>query len=157
MTTQPDLFGYYAPAEAAIIAEAREILRRYMASGPVITSWNVAQDYVRTAFAGETREVFRVLFLDRKNRLIADEEMGRGTVDHVPVYPREVVKRALELNASAMILAHNHPSGDTAPSQSDVEMTGQIVRAAKALGLAVHDHLIVGGDDVLSLRSTGQM
>ncbi|HVG47485.1 MAG TPA: DNA repair protein RadC, partial [Rubellimicrobium sp.] len=97
----------------------------------------------------------RILFLDRKNVLIADEEQARGTVDHVPVYPREVVKRALELNASALILVHNHPSGDPTPSQADIDMTAQIEKAAQALGLVLHDHLIIGRERELSFRAEG--
>lgn len=100
-------------------------------------------------------EQFRILYLDRKNILIADEEQGRGTVDHVPVYPREVAKRALELNASALILVHNHPSGDPTPSHSDITMTGQIQSACDALGLTLHDHLIIGKSRELSFRSEG--
>ena len=100
-------------------------------------------------------EQFRVLFLDRKNVLIADEEQARGTVDHVPVYPREVVKRALELNASALILVHNHPSGDPTPSEADIAMTHQIAAAATALSITLHDHLIVGKSRELSFRSEG--
>ena len=100
-------------------------------------------------------EQFRVLFLDRKNTLIADEKQGSGTVDHVPVYPREVVKRALELNASALILVHNHPSGDPTPSPEDISMTAQIERAAQALGITLHDHLIVGKSTELSFRAAG--
>jgi DNA repair protein RadC len=98
-------------------------------------------------------EQFRVLYLDRKNVLIADEEQARGTVDHVPVYPREIVKRALELNASALILVHNHPSGDPTPSEADIHMTGQVQDACHALGLTLHDHLIIGKERELSFRA----
>jgi len=100
-------------------------------------------------------EQFRVLFLDTKNVLIADEEQAKGTVDHVPVYPREVVKRALELNAASLLLVHNHPSGDPTPSQADIDMTAQIVTAAGALGITVHDHLIIGKERELSFQSEG--
>ena len=100
-------------------------------------------------------EHFRVLFLDRKNTLIADEELGRGTVDHVPVYPREVLRRALELNASALILVHNHPSGDPTPSSADIAMTGQIQTAAQALSITLHDHLIIGKSRESSFRALG--
>lgn len=100
-------------------------------------------------------EQFRVLFLDRKNVLIADEAQARGTVDHVPVYPREVVKRALELNASALILVHNHPSGDPTPSSADIDMTAQIANAAEALGITLHDHLVIGRNAELSFRAEG--
>jgi len=98
-----------------------------------------------------------VLFLDKKNRLIADEILGQGTVDRAPVYPREVIKRALELSATAIILAHNHPSGDPTPSQSDLDLTAQIVTAAKALGVSVHDHLIIGRNNIVSFKTLGLM
>jgi DNA repair protein RadC len=102
-------------------------------------------------------EQFRVLYLDRKNTLIADEEQAKGTVDHVPVYPREVAKRALELNASAIILVHNHPSGDPTPSQQDIDMTNQILAACQALNLTLHDHLIIGKSRELSFRADGYL
>ena len=121
----------------------------------VLSSWDALLDYCHTAMAHRETEQFRVLYLDRKNVLIADEEQARGTVDHVPVYPREVVKRALELNASAMILVHNHPSGDPTPSDADITMTLQIQDAAQVLGLTLHDHLIIGKSREISLRSAG--
>jgi DNA repair protein RadC len=121
----------------------------------VISSWTALLAYLRVAMAGEPREIFRVLFLDKKNALICDEVMGVGTVDHAPVYPREIVRRALELNASAMILCHQHPSGDPTPSSADVDMTRQVIEAAKALGLKVHDHVVVGGDTPASLKALG--
>jgi DNA repair protein RadC len=123
----------------------------------VISSWSALLAYVRTAMAHEAREQFRVLFLDKKNQLIADEVMGSGTVDHAPVYPREVVRRALELSASAVILVHNHPSGDPTPSGADVDMTRQVVEAARPLRIAVHDHLVVGRDGVASFKALGLM
>ncbi len=132
---------------------AREPLRKRT----VITSWSQLLAYVRLSLAHAAREEFRVLFLDKKNQLILDERMNRGTVDHAPVYPREVVRRALELNASALILVHNHPSGDPAPSSADVEMTRQIVDAAKALAINVHDHIVVGRDGTASLKALGLM
>jgi DNA repair protein RadC len=101
------------------------------------------------------REAFRVLFLDKKNQLIADEILGQGTVDHAPVYPREVMRRALELSASHLILVHNHPSGDPTPSAADVEMTKRIVEAGKVLSIVIHDHVVVGRDDVASLKHLG--
>jgi DNA repair protein RadC len=132
-------------------ARARVLLR------PVVSSWEALRDYCHTAMAHRETESFRVLYLDRKNVLIADEEQARGTVDHVPVYPREVVKRALILNASALILVHNHPSGDPTPSDSDIAMTRQVAEAAAALGLVLHDHLIVGRSGDLSFRSAGYL
>ena len=122
---------------------------------PVISSWSALLTYVKTALAHETREQFRVLFLDKKNQLIADEVMNRGTVDHAPVYPREVMRRALELSASAVILVHNHPSGDPTPSSADIDMTRQIVEAGRSLRIAVHDHLIAARDGVASLKALG--
>ena len=136
---------------------AQRLARDKVERRPVISSWSALLAYVRVALAHEPREQVRVLFLDRKNQLIADETMNRGTVDHAPVYPREVVRRALELAASAVILVHNHPSGDPAPSSADVEMTRQVVEAARALGLSVHDHLVVGRDGVASLKALGLM
>lgn len=121
----------------------------------VVSSWSQLLDYVKVALAHEPREQFRVLFLDKKNQLVADEVMNHGTVDHAPVYPREVVRRALELSASAIILVHNHPSGDPTPSPPDIEMTRQIVEAARALRITVHDHLVVGRDRVASFRALG--
>jgi DNA repair protein RadC len=118
----------------------------------VLSSWSSVLDYCRTAMAFADKEQFRVLFLDKRNQLIADEVQQTGTVDHTPVYPREVVKRALELSATAVILVHNHPSGDTTPSRADIEMTRQIVEIARALGIAVHDHIIVGRDGHASLK-----
>ncbi len=123
----------------------------------VISGWEAVLDYCHTTMAHRETEQFRVLYLDRKNVLIADEEQARGTVDHVPVYPREVVKRALELNASALILVHNHPSGDPTPSGADIDMTRQIDEAAQALGLTLHDHLIIGKSQELSFRSGGYL
>jgi DNA repair protein RadC len=116
-------------------------------------SWSEVVDYCRTARAFSEREEFRILFLDKRNGLIADEVQGTGTVDHTPVYPREVVRRALELSATAILLVHNHPSGDPSPSQADVKMTLEIIAVAGPLGVAVHDHLIVGRQGHASLRS----
>jgi DNA repair protein RadC len=121
----------------------------------VIASWSALLAYVRQALGHEPREQFRVLFLDTKNQLIADEVMNRGTVDHAPVYPREVVRRALELSAKAVILVHNHPSGDPSPSKADIDMTRQVIEAGRALGVTVHDHLIAGRHGVESLKARG--
>jgi DNA repair protein RadC len=121
----------------------------------VIASWSALLAYAKVAMAGAPREQFRVLFLDKKNQLIADEVMNEGTVDHAPVYPREVMRRALEVSASAIILVHNHPSGDPTPSTADVEMTRQIVEAGRPLRITVHDHIVVGRDGVASLKALG--
>ncbi len=134
-------------------AAAHRMARARILQQHVISSWDALLDYCHTTMAHRETECFRVLFLDRKNVLIADEEQARGTVDHVPVYPREVVKRALELNASALILVHNHPSGDPTPSESDIAMTRQVQNAAEALGITLHDHLIVGKSAELSFRA----
>ena len=120
---------------------------------PVLSSWSALLDYCRAAMAFEEREQFRILFLDKKNTLIADEVQQTGTVDHTPVYPREVMRRALELSASAIILVHNHPSGDPTPSRADIQMTKTIVDVGKPLGIAVHDHLIIGREGHASFRA----
>lgn len=124
---------------------------------PVLSSWNALLDYCRAAMQFEGREQFRVLFLDRKNRLLADEVMGHGTVDRAPVYPREIVRRALVHEATAIILVHNHPSGDPTPSQQDITLTQSIIETAKAIDVVVHDHLIVGREDVSSFKMLGLM
>ena len=121
----------------------------------VVSSWDDLITYCRTAMAHRETEQFRVLFLDRKNVLIADEEQAKGTVDHVPVYPREVAKRALELNASSIILVHNHPSGDPTPSPQDIDVTRRIVEACDTIGVAVHDHVIIGKEADVSFRAEG--
>ena len=132
---------------------AQRMTRSRVMQRPILSSWAALLDYCHTVMAHAETEHFRILFLDRKNVLIADEEQSRGTVDHVPVYPREVVKRALELGASALILVHNHPSGDPTPSTADIEMTKQIAQACSVLGLTLHDHLIIGKGREVSLRS----
>lgn len=133
-------------------ASARRLARGAVAKRPVLSSWAAVIDYCRTAMAFSDREQFRLLFLDKRNALIADEVQGSGTVDHTPVYPREVVRRALELSASALILVHNHPSGDPTPSSADVRMTREIIDVAKPLGIAVHDHIVVGREGHASLK-----
>jgi DNA repair protein RadC len=138
-----------------IEAAAHRLARSKVLHKHVVSSWDALLDYCQTAMAHRDIEQFRVLYLDRKNVLIADEAQSKGTVDHVPVYPREVVKRALELNASAMILVHNHPSGDPTPSEADIEMTSQIQMAADTLGITLHDHLVIGKSRELSFRSEG--
>ncbi|WP_374636373.1 DNA repair protein RadC [Paracoccus sp. (in: a-proteobacteria)] len=136
-------------------AAAQRLARSRIMHRPVLTSWDALLDYCHTAMAHREIEQFRVLYLDRKNVLIADEEQARGTVDHVPVYPREIMRRALELTASALILVHNHPSGDPTPSQSDIAMTARILAAGEVMGITVHDHLIIGKSRELSFRSEG--
>lgn len=136
-------------------AAAHRLAQARVMGRDAIQSWGQLVDYCRARMAHEPTEQFRILFLDRKNMLIADEAQGRGTVDHVPVYPREVVKRALELSASALILVHNHPSGDPSPSRADVEMTRRIVAACAPVGLSVHDHVIVGRREVASFHEMG--
>lgn len=122
---------------------------------PVLSSWTALLDYCRSAMQFEAVEQFRVLFLDRKNRLIADEVLGRGTIDRAPVYPREIIKRALALESTAIILAHNHPSGDPTPSQSDITMTNEVISVANAMNVVVHDHLIIGRENVVSFKTLG--
>ncbi len=138
-----------------IEAAAHRLSRARVMRSHVISSWGALLDYCRTTMAHRETEQFRILFLDRKNVLIADEEQAKGTVDHVPVYPREVVKRALELNASALILVHNHPSGDPTPSDSDIAMTRLVEIAAQALSITVHDHLVIGKSAEVSFRAQG--
>jgi DNA repair protein RadC len=133
-------------------AAATRLLRGKVKDRAVLSSWSDVLDYCRSAMAFADKEEFRILFLDKRNHLIADERHQTGTVDHTPVYPREVVKRALELSATAVILVHNHPSGDPSPSRADVEMTRAIVEVAKPLGIAVHDHIVVGKQGHASLR-----
>ena len=135
-------------------AAAHRLSQSKVIRRPVVSGWDALVAYCRTTMAHRETEQFRVLYLDIKNVLIADELQARGTIDHVPVYPREVVKRALELNAAAFILVHNHPSGDPTPSESDIVMTQQIQSAAEALGLTVHDHLIIGKSAELSFRAS---
>jgi DNA repair protein RadC len=148
--------GAAVAVELKIIeAAAHRLSRAKVMQRHVVSSWDALLDYCHTTMAHRSTEQFRILFLDTKNVVIADEEQAQGTVDHVPVYPREVVKRALQLNASALILVHNHPSGDPTPSQADIQMTRQINTAASALGVTVHDHLIIGKSCELSFRASG--
>ena len=140
-----------------IEASAQRLMRAKVMNRPILSSWDALLDYCHTAMSHRETEQFRILFLDRKNVLIADEEQAKGTVDHVPVYPREVVKRGLELNASALILVHNHPSGDPTPSDSDISMTCQIQEACQTLGIILHDHLIIGKSRELSFRAQGYL
>jgi DNA repair protein RadC len=135
-----------------VAASANRIAKGELRQRPVLSSGGAVIDYCRAAMAFAEKEQFRILFLDKKNQLIADEVQQTGTVDHTPVYPREVVKRALELSATAIILVHNHPSGDPTPSNADVQMTKQIVDIAKPLGIAIHDHIIVGRNGHATLK-----
>ena len=135
-----------------IAATGQRMARGEVRGREVLSNWTQLLDYCRSAMAFEAREQFRILFLDKKNGLIADEVQQTGTVDHTPVYPREVVKRALELSASAIILVHNHPSGDPTPSRADIDMTKQIIDTAKPLGIAVHDHIIIGRKGNASMK-----
>ncbi len=171
-------FGGFAEAIAAPAAELREVegmgesgvaalrvvqaaalrlAERQLRDAPLLNNWERLQDYLTASLARERTEQFRVLFLDGRNRLLADEVLGAGTVNHAPVYPREVVKRALELHATAIILVHNHPSGDPAPSRADVEMTREVAEAARVMGITLHDHLVVGRGGTASLRQLGLM
>ena len=138
-------------------ATAHRMARSRVIQRCVLSGWEALLDYCHTSMAHRDTEEFRVLYLDRKNALIADEPQARGTVDHVPVYPREVVKRALELNASALILVHNHPSGDPTPSEADLAMTARINLAAESLGITLHDHLIIGKGREVSFRADGYL
>lgn len=152
--TEIDGIGRSAAGELKLFqALAARLGKHELQQKPLLSSWNSVLDYCRTAMAYEEREQFRVLFLDRKNRLIADEMQQQGTVDHTPVYPREVVKRALELSATALILVHNHPSGDPAPSQADIDMTGRIAEVLTPLNILLHDHIIIGRHGHASFRA----
>jgi len=144
-----------AAALKIVQAAAQRLARAEVIGQPVLSNWDSLMDYLNTVMARERVEQFRVLFLDSRNRLIADEAQAKGTVNHTPVYPREVVRRALELQAAAIILSHNHPSGDPSPSRDDIVMTQQIVEAAKTLSITVHDHVIVGNGTWLSFRKEG--
>jgi DNA repair protein RadC len=136
-------------------AAALRLVRGEVLERPVLGSWSQVLDYCRASMGFEAKEQFRILFLDKRNQIIADEVQQKGTVDHTPVYVREVVKRALELSATAIVLVHNHPSGDPTPSRADIEMTKQIVSASKNLGIVVHDHIIVGKQGHASFRGLG--
>jgi DNA repair protein RadC len=144
-----------AAALRTVQAAALRLARAEVMDQPVLNNWDRLLDYLTVALTRERVEQFRVLFLDTRNRLIADEAQARGTVNHTPVYPREVVKRALELQATALILVHNHPSGDPTPSRADLDMTQEIKAAAGSLGIVLHDHLVVGNGRHLSFRREG--
>lgn len=144
-----------AAALKTIQAAALRLVRAEVQGKPVLRDWQTLMDYLSAVLSRERTEVFRILFLDNRNRLLADEAQSRGTVNHTPVYPREVVKRALELHASAIILVHNHPSGDPSPSPQDVEMTNAIQAAAEVLSVVLHDHVIIGNGRWFSFRKEG--
>jgi len=146
-----------ATTVSVVAAVSRRMHWRQLKDQPVLSSWARLVEYVERAMAHEPVEQFRLLFLDRKNKLLADEVQHRGTVDHTAAYPREVVRRALELGASAVILVHNQPSGDPEPSRADIELTKEIVAACQTLGITVHDHLIVGKGRQVSFKAKGLM
>jgi DNA repair protein RadC len=151
-----DGLGEAAITELKVVqAAAHRLAKGRVQKRPVLSSWSSVLDYVRAAQAFAEKEQFRILFLDKRNQLIADEIQQQGTVDHTPVYPREVVKRALELSATAIILVHNHPSGDPTPSRADIDMTKQVAAVAKTLGIQLYDHVIVGKDGHASLKGLG--
>ncbi len=151
-----DGIGEAVVAQLKIVeAAALRLARTAMLGKPALSSWAALIDYCTAAMARNPNEEFRVLFLDRKNILIADEVQTKGTIDHTPVYPREIVKRALELGASAIILVHNHPSGDPTPSRADIEMTRDVAAAAKALKIVLHDHLVIGRSGHASFKALG--
>ena len=146
--------GVIAALKVVRVAALR-LVRSRILDRPVIGSWDALMDYCQASMSYHKTEQFRILFLDRKNVLIADEVQQSGTVDHTPVYPREVVKRALELGASALIMVHNHPSGDPLPSDADIDMTRKVVEAGKSLGIRVHDHVVVGKGTFASFKTLG--
>ena len=151
--TQINRIGANAARDIKVVAAiANESLKSEFQQKTVLSSWSAVIDYCTSIMAHEKIEQFRILFLDKKNGLIADEIQQKGTVDHAPVYPREVIRRALELSASAMILVHNHPSGDPTPSKADIEMTQIIMESAARMGIVVHDHIIIGKQGHASMR-----
>jgi DNA repair protein RadC len=157
----PDLLGVEGLGEAGVAAlkivqaAAQRLAKAEVLHQPVLNNWDRLMEYLQTVLAREKVEQFRLLFLDNRNRLLADERQAQGTVNHTPVYPREIVKRALELHATALILVHNHPSGDPSPSDDDIIMTREIKQAAAALAIVLHDHVIIGNGRWLSFRKTG--
>ena len=164
LSASPDSLAAFpgmGEASTAVLKAVREaglrLVRAEIADRPVLSSWQKLLDYCTAAAGYSEVEEFHLLFLDRKNALLADERQARGTVDHTPVYPREVVKRALELGASAIIMVHNHPSGDPTPSRADIEMTREVQKAASSLGVALHDHVILGRGRHASLKTLGLM
>lgn len=157
MSAQPSLFADLTPAEILGLPGFAEAVTLYLTppKRECLTSWSLLTAYLLRQSRGAGTETFRVLFLDHRNQLIADEVMGRGTINHAPVYPREVTKRALALDAGSVILTHNHPAGDPKASRPDIEMTHKIVEALKPFGISVHDHVITAGGQAVSMRSQG--
>jgi DNA repair protein RadC len=161
LNAPPERLRHYGLSESAAAtllitgAIALRAQKKAIVGGALLNNWQRIVDYCRMAMAHETVEQFRLLFLDRKNHLIGEEVQQRGTIDHTPVYPREVVRRALEIGAGAIILAHNHPSGDPSPSKDDIAMTRAIVEACATMGIAVHDHIIIGHAEVTSFKTLG--
>jgi DNA repair protein RadC len=157
--TIPELGRVVGSAAAVDLKLAHELLLRALEfevrRRPPLGAWAAVTAYLRAKLGGRSREAFHVLFLDKANHLIADERMGDGTVDHAPVYPREIMRRALELAAFACLLVHNHPSGGSTPSRTDIEMTREVIEAGRVIGVAVHDHYLVAGDQVVSFRGLG--
>jgi DNA repair protein RadC len=151
----PGLGDAGVAALKTVQAAAQRLTRSEVLYRPILSNWERLMEYLQSILAHEKIEQFRILFLDNRNRLLADEKQSQGTVNHTPVYPREVVKRALELHATAIILVHNHPSGDPSPSTEDIAMTKEIKRAATALSIVLHDHVIIGNGQWLSFRKTG--
>lgn len=157
----PDLLAMEGLGEAGVAAlkivqaGSQRLARAEVLYRPVLSNWERLMEYLQAVLAREKVEQFRILFLDNRNRLLADQAQAKGTVNHTPVYPREVVRRALELHATAIILVHNHPSGDPSPSTDDIDMTKEIKKAAAALSIVLHDHVIVGNGQWLSFRKTG--
>jgi len=142
---------------ATVRAAALRMLHGKIKDRHALSSWAAVLDYLRAAMAFEPREQFRVLFLDKRNHLIADEVQQRGTIDHTPVYPREVVRRAIELGATAIVIVHNHPSGDPTPSRADIDMTKMVTAACQVLGIAMHDHVVIAKDGYASFKALGLM
>lgn len=150
--------GLTEAAAASLLATGAVALRAHKGialKGPILDSWQRVVDYCRAALAHEPKEQFRILFIDRKNHLLAEDKHQKGTIDHTPVYPREIVQRALEVGAGALVLVHNHPSGDPQPSREDIEMTRTLVNICSSLGIAIHDHLVVGREGVASFKAMG--
>ncbi len=144
-----------ATAIKAVTAISERMIKQEIMQKPVLNNWTRLMDYCQMSMAHEKREHFRILFLNKKNELIADEIQGSGTVDHTPAYPREIVKRSLEHGATAIILMHNHPSGDPTPSQADIDMTNSIIAAAKPFEITIHDHIIIARNGQTSFRNEG--